>query len=311
MSYPSGPPSSPGYPPAQQPTTQFSAPTQQFGRSQEPGPSAANGANKLPMYLAVAVALLGLAVYLSSFAPLFTISASDYPGLGSVSGSTFGLVLAVGASILAGLLAATSLLPRQPAFTSVYAVLAVAAFLLVIAEVINKPSGAAIDWGLYLILAFSLLQAIVAVAALLFESGVISPPAPRPKYDQPYGQQYGGPGQYYSQSHGQSHGQLHGGPQGQHQRPGYPSTYPGGYSSGPSTGGYPSASQHGQHSQQGQQGQQGQLGQHQGQHQGPPTPPTGFPAYGQPPSSSAQPSAPTTQVPAQPSSSSQSDPTPS
>lgn len=297
MSYPQGPPGSPGYPQAQQPTTQFSAPTQQFGRTPESSSSASDVASKLPLYLAAAVALLGLAVYLASFAPLFTISASDFPGLGTISGSSFGLVLAVAASLVAGLLAGTALLPRQGVHTSVYAVLAVAAFLLIIAEVINRPSGAAIDWGLYLIIAFSLFQAIIAVAALLFESGVITPPAPRPKYDQSYGhQQYGAPGPYYGHQ-GQQH---HGGPQ---QRPGYPSTYPGGYPGGPSTGGYPAAQQQSHLQGQGQQGQQGQ--------QGPATPPTGFPAYGQPPSSSSQTSSPTTQTPEQPSSSSQSGPPPS
>ena len=284
------PPGSPGYPPAQQSTNQFSAPTQQFGKVAEPGRPGADGQSKLPVYLAAAVAALGLAVYLSGFAPLFTISASDFPGLGSISGSSFGLVLAVGASLLAGLMAGASLLPRQRVSTAVIAVLAVAAFLLVIAEVINKPSGASIDWGLYLIIAFTLFQAIVAVAALLFESGVISPPAPRPKYDQQqqYGQ-YGAPGPYY----GQPGQQLHGGhQQGQpQQRQGYPSTYPGGYQGGPPTGGYPAP----------------QTSPPTGPQSGPPTPPTGFPTYGQPPSSTA----PTTQTPAQPSSSSQSGQTPS
>ena len=61
MSYPQGPPGSPGYPPAQQPTTQFSAPTQQFGRAPEASPSTTDAANKLPTYLAIAVALLGTA----------------------------------------------------------------------------------------------------------------------------------------------------------------------------------------------------------------------------------------------------------
>ena len=281
------PPGSPGYPPAQQPTNQFSAPTQQFGKVPEQAPSAGEGASKLPVYLAAAVAALGLAVYLSSFAPLFTISASDFPGLGSISGSSFGLVLAMSAALLAGLFAGVSLLPRQRVATAVIAALAVAAFLLVIAEVINKPSGASLGWGLYLLIAFTLIQAILAVAVLLFESGVITPPAPRPKYEQQqhYGQ-YGAPGQYYGQQQGQL-GQHHGGAQPgqpQQQRPGYPSTYPGGYQQGPSTGGYPPAQQ-----------------------SGPPTPPTGFPTYGQPPSSTA----PTTQVPAQPSPSSQSGQNPS
>lgn len=276
------PPGSPGYPPAQQPTTQFSAPTQQFGRPGESGPSS-DGRSKLPMYLAGVVAGLGLAVYLSSFAPLFTISASDFPGLGAISGSSFGLVLAVGAAILAALFAGAGLLPKQRIATAVIAALATTALLLVIAEVLNKPSGASIGWGLYLIIGFTLLQAIAAVAVLLIESGVMTAPAPRPKYDQHYGQ-YGAPGSYYGQP-GQQH---HGGPQQgqpQQQRSGYPSTYPGGYGPGPSTGGYIPGQQQ----------------------SGPPTPPTGFPTYGQPPSSSA----PTTQVPAQGSSSSQSGQTPS
>src|SRR5215207_2177645 len=274
------PPGSPGYPPAQQPTTQFAAPTQQFGRQPEAAP-AAEGPSKLPMYLTAAVAALGLAVYLSSFGPLFTVTNSDFPGLADFSAASFGLDLAVVASLLAGLLAGVSLLPKQKSYVVVVAVLAVAAFFLVIAELIDKPSVASIGWALYLIIAFSVVQAIVAVAALLFHAGVITPPVSRPRHEQQqqYGQ-YGGPGQYYGQPQGQP--QHHGGPphqQGQHQRPGYPSQYGGGYPGGPSSGGFSA-------------GPQG----------GPPTPPTGFPTYGQPPSSNA----PTSQVPAQPQSPSSS-----
>jgi len=49
------PPGSPGYPPPQQPTTQFAAPTQQFGKLPEAAP-AAEGPSKLPVYLTAAVA---------------------------------------------------------------------------------------------------------------------------------------------------------------------------------------------------------------------------------------------------------------
>jgi Family of unknown function (DUF5336) len=273
------PPGSPGYPPAQQPTTQFSAPTQQFGKVGETAP-AAEGPSKLPVYLTAAVAALGIAIYLTSFGPLFTITSSDFPGLGDLSGASFGLQLAVVASLLAGLLAGVSLLPKQKTFVVVVTVLAVLAFLLVIAEVIDKPSGASIGWALYLIIAFTVVQAIVAVAVLLFDAGVITPSVPRPKYEQPQYGQYGGPGPYYGQpQHAAPPQQAP-----QQQRPGYPSQYGGGYQGGPSTGGFSG-------------GPQG----------GPPTPPTGFPTYGQPPSSNA----PTTQVPAQPSSSSQSSPPPS
>jgi hypothetical protein len=269
MSYPQGPSGSPGYPPAQQPTTQFSAPTQQFGKSPDATP-AAEGSSKLPVYLTAAVAALGLAVYLSSYGPLFASGAEFFtPTL---------LDLGVVASLLGALIAGVGLVPKQKAAPALVAVLSVLGFLLAIAIVLTAPKGVSIEWGLYLIIAFGVVQAIVAVAVLLFDAGVITPPAPKPRYEQQQYGQYGGP--YYGQPH--QPGPPH--QQGQQLRPGYPSPYPGGYPGGPPAGGFSG-----------------------GQQSGPPTPPSGFPAYGQPPSSNA----PTTQVPAQPASSAQSGPPPS
>ncbi len=291
------PPGNPGYPPAQQPTTQFAAPTQQFGKLPEAAP-AAEGPSKLPMYLTVAVAVLGLAVYLSSYGPLFSATA------GSTELFTPTLLdLGVVAAVLAALIAGVGLIPKQKVSPAVVAVLSVLGFLLILVIVLTVPDGISITVWLYLILAFSVVQAIVAVAVLLFDAGVITPPAPRPRYEQQQYGQYSAPGPYYGQPHqpGPPHQQ-------QQQRPGYPSPY-GGYPGGPSSGGFAG-----------------------GQHSGPPTPPTGFPTYGQPPSSSNAPgnagnapgnagnapgsagnasNAPTTQVPAQPSSSAQSGPPPS
>lgn len=265
------PPGSPGYPPAQQPTTQFAAPTQQFGKLPDAAPAAA-GPSKLPIYLTAAVAVLGLAVYLSSYAPQFAASADFFtPTL---------LDLGVVASLLGALIAGVGLVPKQKTSPALVAVLSVLGFLLTIAIVLTAPQGVDIKYGLYLIIAFGVLQAIVAVAVLLFDAGVITPPVPRPRYEQQQYGQYGGPGQYYGQPH--QPGPPH--QQGQQQRSGYPSQYGGGYPGGPSSGGFSAPPQG-----------------------GPPTPPTGFPTYGQPPSNSA----PTTQVPAQPSSSSQSAPPPS
>ena len=51
------PPGSPGYPPAQQPTTQFAAPTQQFGKLPD-ATTTAEGPSKLPVYLTATVAAL-------------------------------------------------------------------------------------------------------------------------------------------------------------------------------------------------------------------------------------------------------------
>src|SRR5690349_2005504 len=119
MSYPPG---SPGYPPAQQPTTQFAAPTQQFGKLPEPAP-AAEGPSKLPLYLTAAVAALGLAVYLSSYGPLFASAGAEMftPTL---------LDLGVVASLLGALIAGVALVPKQKASAALVAVLSVLGFLL-------------------------------------------------------------------------------------------------------------------------------------------------------------------------------------
>lgn len=299
------PPGSPGYPSAQQPTTQFGSPVQPYGKAApEAVPAPPGEPVKIVTYLAAAVAGLGLLVYLSSFGPLFTVSNADFPEMmGQASGSTFGLALAVLGSLLAAALAAVGVLPRFRGFVASAAAVAVVSFLLVIAEVITAGTGISFGWALYLVIALTLLQAAAGVVAVLFEGGVLTAPAPRPRFEQPqyepqpppYGP-YGGPGGYYNTPSGppqarpepQRHLPQHQGPQSQQgpqggpqsspppQRGGYPSQYGGGYSSGPSTGGFPSPAAH----------------------NGPPTPPTGFPTYGQPQQSSS--SAPTTQVPQQP-----------
>src|SRR6202171_3245470 len=106
MTYSQG---SPGYPPGQ-PTTQFAAPTQQFGQIE-------SGLSKVPLYLTIAIAALGLAVYLSSYGPMFTTTISDLPQLGSISGTSPVLSIAIIVSVLGALLAgaALALRPGLPA----------------------------------------------------------------------------------------------------------------------------------------------------------------------------------------------------
>lgn len=271
MSYPQGAPGGSGYPPAQQPNAQFSAPTQQFSKVPEPD-SAGTDPTKLPMYLAAAVAVLGLFVFVGGLGPQFSAGTEFFI-------TPFRIDIAVTAAILAALIAGVGLMPKQKARPAVVGVLSLLGFLLVISIVLTAPSGVTIDWGMYLLIAFTAIQAIVGVGALLLDAGVITAPVSRPKYDQH--QQYGQYPGYYGQPQGQP---QHGGPPHQQgpsqQRPGYPSQYGGsGYpGTGPSTGGFPAVSQGG----------------HGGQ-SGPPTPPTGFPTYGQPPASNT----PTTQVPTQ------------
>ncbi|BBY05472.1 DUF5336 domain-containing protein [Mycobacterium noviomagense] len=258
----------PGYQPAQSPGS-YGGSSPSFAKSDDT-------ASKLPFYLIIAVAFLGLAAYLASFGPMLTINADVGPAGGEISSG--GGSVGVAAALLAGLLAAVSLLPKAKSYHAIVAAIAVLAALVVIQETLSKPSGFSIRWGLWLVLAFAVLQAIAAVAALLLDAGVVTPPAPRPKYDQyaQYGQ-YGQPGGYYGQPGGQQHSPFQ-----QHGPSGYGSQF-GGYS-GPSTGGF-GAVGHQQGSQQGSQSGPQTGPQQQSSQQGPPTPPTGFPSYGPPPSS--------------------------
>ncbi|WP_166906292.1 DUF5336 domain-containing protein [Mycobacterium sp. DL440] len=274
------PPSNPGYPPAPQSGSQFDA-TQQFAKavpapaSSAPAPAAAApGENKLPEILLAVVAVTGLLTYFVSFALDIAIVVG-----------TFIVPLALAAGLVAGV----SVLPKQKNRVTAAVVLSTVAFLLSIPVVLAAP-GSDSDWALYAMLVLTLIQAGAAIAALLFEAGIITPPAPKPQFDQqPQYGQYGGPSQYYGQQHQPQHG---GQPYQQAQsQPSYPSQY-GGYASGPSTGGYPVQSP---------QSPQGQ------QPSGPPTPPTGYPTYGQPQSGSSAPAGgPAQQPPSQ-----QSGPAPS
>lgn len=259
MTYSSG---SPGYQPAQSPGSR-GASTPSFAKSDD-------HVGKLPLYLSIAVVALGLAAYLASFGPMFTMNADLGPsggGLGSIHG------VGTAAALLAALLAAVGLLPKAKNYIPIVAVIAVLGALMVIVRTFSKPAGFEIGWALWFVLACAVLQAIAAVGALLLDAGVITAPAPRPKYDQypQYGQaqygQYGGqPGGYYGQAGQQRAPYQQHGPQ----QSGYASQYGGGYSSGSSTGGFTAAG-----SQQGSQ---------QGAQHGASTPPTGFPSFSQPPS---------------------------
>lgn len=260
------PPGSSGYPSGQQPSGSYGAAAPAAAPA-EPGES------KLGLYLAIAVAALGLLAYFFSFGPMFTYN-SEISGSGAeVSGDT-GLSVAV--SLLAALLAGVALLPKAKSYVPIVAVLSVLGVLLIIAATFNKPSSFSTGWALWIVLVCIVFQAVAAVGALLLESGVITAPTPRPKYDPfgggygQYGQygQYGGqPGGYYGQPGAQQPAQNPG-------QAGYGSQYGGGYSSNPNpqSGGFAA-----QPTQQVPQQQQGPTN----------TPPTGFPSFSPPPPVSA------------------------
>ncbi|WP_235628234.1 DUF5336 domain-containing protein, partial [Mycobacterium tuberculosis] len=218
-------PGNPGYPQAQ-PAGSYGGVTPSFAHADE-------GASKLPMYLNIAVAVLGLAAYFASFGPMFTLSTELGGGDGAVSGDTG---LPVGVALLAALLAGVALVPKAKSHVTVVAVLGVLGVFLMVSATFNKPSAYSTGWALWVVLAFIVFQAVAAVLALLVETGAITAPAPRPKFD-PYGQygrygQYGQygvqPGGYYGQQGAQQAAGLQSpGPQQSPQPPGYGSQYGG------------------------------------------------------------------------------------
>ncbi|MGV9800740.1 DUF5336 domain-containing protein [Mycobacterium sp. NPDC003449] len=268
------PPNNPGYPPAPQSGSQYDV-TQQFAKSPAavPGVPAAEGESNLAEILLATAAGAGVIAFLVSF------------GLDKqlVFASAVVSVLIL-LTLIAGLIAGVGLLPKQSGYTGIAAVLSLAAFLQVIYVVVAAEGDA--GWALYTILALTLIQTFAAIGALLLETGVVTPPAPKPRYEQqPQYGQYGGPSQYYGQHNQPQPGGQPYQQQGPGQRPGYPSQY-GGYPGGSNTGGF---------------GTVGQQGAPQGgQQSGPPTPPTGFPTYGQPQQQQTPSTATTTQVPTPP-----------
>ena len=168
--------------------------------------------------------------------------------------------------LFAALFAVIALLPKQGNYLPVVTTTSVVGFLLIVWDLIK--GGQAAGWALIVIVVLSALQTVVAIAALLLDAGVITPPAPRPKYDpyQPYG------GGYYAQpsfSGPPSGPQPQRTPQGFGPTPGYPPQF--GYPGGPPGSGFPTQ----------------QIPTQQIHQTGPPTPPTGFPTYAQPPSAPA------------------------
>jgi Family of unknown function (DUF5336) len=230
------PPGNSGYPPAQS--------SGSYGAPAAPSFNKADvGESNLKQYLTIAVAVLGVIIYLVSYGPLITHVLPNGDELIEKD------PLPIGLALLAGLLAGTSLLPKAKNYSAVVTVVAIVGALLLVEDAIGASGR---GWALWAAVATAVIQSALAIYALLLDAGVITPPAPRPKYDQ-YGQygQYG----YYGQQ------------QAPYQQSGYGTQY-GGYLSGPTTGGF--SAQPGPQSQQ----------------HGSPTPPTGFPSFSPPPSSS-------------------------
>ncbi|MQY19131.1 DUF5336 domain-containing protein [Nocardia macrotermitis] len=286
MSYPSG---GSGYnAPAPTPPTSAAGFAQQQppsgGKTGAPGSSAIG----LPFYLTAGTAILGVINLLLGFAPFVSTSSKDLGEGMQISASSsdffFSFPVAVLIVLLAGgLLAGISLLPKQN-WIGASAAVSGAAFIGLIFIVIKVPDGANVGWGTWVVLFLALVQTAAAVAAVLFESGIVAMPTPKPAapqavpggYGAPgYGQQsYGQPGQYGQQSQpgqsaqGAQPGQSQPGQSQPQSQPSYGQQQYGQQPSyGQQPGGQSAQSPYGQAGQQ-QYGQQ-QYGQQPGQAQSP------------------------------------------
>ncbi|MGV9412562.1 DUF5336 domain-containing protein [Nocardia sp. NPDC003693] len=265
-----------------------------YGSQPTGGPAAgssttAASAKGLPFFLTVGVVALGAINFLLGLLDFAKVDKSALADSSENDAFGGGLLSAGGSApvallLLAALIAGFSLLPKQTKQTGIVAAASVAGFITLLFQVFTlssflDPAGAA--WAL---LFLSLVQAVVAVLALLFELGVVKPPAPKPAAPQGFGGQPGfGQGGYGQQGYGQQGqqpgqqsygqpGQQFGQPaQQQGQQPGYgtgPQYQQPGYSQQPAGYGTGSQPTYGQQPSYGQQpGQQsyGQPGQQFGQ----------------------------------------------
>ncbi|WAM16693.1 DUF5336 domain-containing protein [Rhodococcus sp. JS3073] len=226
-------------------------------------PTAGGESKGLGFFLLIGVAVLGVLNLLLGFAPYATLARES---VNSFEANTDGL----GLLFLGGLLAAASLLPKQ-SYAGAAAAASVAGWVVALFVFLNVDADS--GWGAILILVLGFIQSAVAVAAVLFDIGLLKQPAPKPAAAAGFGQPGQAP-QGYGQGAPQGYGQ---GPQQSYGQPpqGYGQSAPQGY-------GQPSQSQsgYGQQNQPGygQQGygQQGQpsqsqpgYGQGYGQHQQP------------------------------------------
>ena len=101
--------------------------------------------------LTLAVAILGLSSYLVSFGPMLGVAGIDWD---------------VRFPVLAGLLAAFGLLPRQTPAGKVIAALAAVGFLDALSRGIVLPEGVEPGWALWVLVLLNAAQTAVAVAAL-------------------------------------------------------------------------------------------------------------------------------------------------
>ncbi|MFF3569606.1 DUF5336 domain-containing protein [Nocardia jiangxiensis] len=195
MSYPSG---GSGYN-APAPTP----PTSTLGFAQQPAAGSGSkagtpesGAMGLPFYLTAGATVLGIINFLLGFGPFFSTSESG------TNLFTLFAASALIALVAGGLLAGLSLLPKQN-WLGASAGISAAGFLGLIFLIVKLPDGVSMGWAAWVVLFLALVQTAAVVVAVLFESDILSVPAPKPAAPQAVPGAPGAPG-YGQQSYGQA-----------------------------------------------------------------------------------------------------------
>ncbi|MGY4103005.1 DUF5336 domain-containing protein [Nocardia sp. R16R-3T] len=178
------------------------------GPGQSAGTGAASTAKGLPYLLVVGVAALGVINFLLGFLPFFGQKPRDLGRGVTVEGNdTLSLFQYFGAAgllailLLGGLLAGLSLLPKQN-WIGAAAAASAAGFLGTLFLSFTTPDDLNVElkWGAYVLLALAFAQTAIAVVAVLFEAGILTPPAPKPATPQGppggFGGGYGQPGAF-------------------------------------------------------------------------------------------------------------------
>ncbi|WP_227996924.1 DUF5336 domain-containing protein [Nocardia australiensis] len=188
-------------------------------------------AKGLSFYLVAGVAVLGVLNFLLGFLPYGAREAvNPLTGaeLAGESANSFEVPLTslLALLLLGGLLAGLTLLPKQ-SWTGAAAAASVAGFFGLVFQSFNLSDDVQLKWGAYVVLFLAFVQAAIAIAAVLFEAGILTMPAPKPAAPQapPSGFGQGGYGQ--SQQQPLFGGQQAAFGQGQPGQPGYGQSQPG------------------------------------------------------------------------------------
>ncbi|MBO0855052.1 MAG: DUF5336 domain-containing protein [Nocardia sp.] len=266
MSYPTGgsgynAPTPPSSSPA--PSSASSFGQQPAGSSGAGSGSSAAGSKGLPFYLTAGTTALGIINFLLGFTTYASLKSSAGLGVSVSADASFfesRLASLLAFLLLGGIFAALGLLPKnEKSWTGAAAAASLTGFIALLFQSFALGDNVSLGWGAWVVLFLALVQSAAAVAALLFETGVLSQPAPKPKKPAASAG-FGGTGGYPQQGYAQ--GQQGGYGQYGHQ---YGQSQPGQVQQGQAAGqqshpGYPQQSPYGQYGQ--QQGYaQGQYGQ--------------------------------------------------